>query len=143
MKAFLAFAVALGMVAVMAAPVAAAPFNAYGKNPNIVEYHPGPDDVHAIIGVDGSDKPIYLEGKDLVMAAGKSGNFQQWYENGIGYHSVWRHVGDQTHCPGDWVLVEDARDPEEGDTWGYHLEEGNYCVKTNAYKVGHGHGHSK
>jgi hypothetical protein len=141
MKRIITLAVAVALFAGSASGVLAAPFNAYGKNPNIVEYHPGPDDVHAIIGIDGSDEIVYKEGKDLVMAAGKSGNFQQWYENGMGYHSVWLHVGDSTHCPDSFVLIEDARSPEEGDTWGYHLEEGNYCVKTNAYKVGDQHNH--
>lgn len=125
------------MLIMTAGSAQAAPFNAVGKNPNIVEYHP--EGSHAIIGLRGSPGLFHAEGKDLVMAAGASGNFQQWYENGIGYHSVWLHVGDGTSCPNSFVLIVDARndanDPTR-DTWGYHLELGNYCVSTNAYLKG-------
>jgi hypothetical protein len=112
----------------------AAPFNAVDKNPNIVAAYD--DGLHAIIGLKDSPGLFHVEGKDVVMAAGKSGNFQQWYENGIGYHSVWLHVGDSMECPNSFVLVVEAKNPPGGDTWGDYLEDGNYCVKTNAYKKG-------
>jgi uncharacterized protein YbdZ (MbtH family) len=134
MKTLLSVVTAIAVFAMSTGLVMAAPFKAADKNPNIVaHYEDGP---HTIIGIDGSDEEVSLEGKDIVMKAGKSGNFQQWFENDKNYHSVWRHVGEATECPEGWVLVENAKNPDDGDTWGDYLEEGNYCVRTNEYKKG-------
>lgn len=116
-----------------ATKASAAPFKAADKNPNVVAfYETGP---HGI-----ADEPgIYHEGMDIVMKAGKSGNFQQWFygfadENGgviEGDHSVWRVAKDG--CSNGWTRIEDAY-PE----WGDYLKPGaDYCVKTNDFKTTH------
>jgi hypothetical protein len=107
----------------------AAPFNA--NNPNIVaNYDSGP---HGI-----PQEPEYHEGMDVVLKAGNSGNFQQWFEGTStsegyhGEHSVWREVGSDTSCPSGWDLYLDPH-PEHGD---YLTPGANYCVKTNGYLNG-------
>lgn len=108
----------------------AAPFNAAANNPQVVAYYPTGD--HGIPG-----EPFLHNGEDLVMRAGNSGNFQQWFygysaeAGGIteGDHSVWMNVGSKTSCPNGWFLVPDAY-PE----WGSYLEPGaNYCTHTNDF----------
>jgi hypothetical protein len=137
MKRLFALVAAVALFTGTAGMVSAAPFKAHDKNPNVVaHYDPG---LHAIIGIDGSSTVVHMTGRDIVMKAGNSCNFQQWFENDeIGYHSVWKHVGHDYdgNVPHGWVLVENARNPETGDTWGHHLCEGDYLVKTNAYMVG-------
>jgi hypothetical protein len=124
----------IGVIASLSVSAAAeaAPFKTYDKNPNVVAYYPtGP---HGI-----PDEPgIHHEGKDLVMRAGKSGNFQQWFygwseENGgilEGNHTVWRIVkNDKT--PGNWTRISDPH-PE----WGDYLTPGvDYLAKTNDFNT--------
>ncbi len=107
----------------------AAPFGS--DNPQIVaEYYGG---AHGI-----PQEPEFHEGDDLVMRAGNSGNFQQWFEGTSasegfhGEHSVWKNVGDDTSCPSGWDFYEDPN-PEHGD---YLTPGDNYCVKTNGYLNG-------
>ncbi len=118
----------LAIAGVVMAPNAhAAPFNAV-NNPQIVANYPtGP---HGIPG-----EAEFHEGADVVMRAGNSGNFQQWFygtsasESLHGEHSKKKNVGSQTECPNGWVLIPDAH-PE----WGDYLEPGaNYCVHTNDF----------
>lgn len=114
-------------------PVAfAAPFNAADNNPQVEAYYPTGD--HGIVGENDTHT-----GQDLVMRAGNSDNFQQWFygtstENGgntEGDHSVWKNVGDKTSCNGNSVSVQNAY-----PAWGDYLEPGaNYCVKTNDFHV--------
>jgi hypothetical protein len=114
-------------IAALALPagVAAAPFNAADKNPQVVAYYP--TGIHAIAG-----NPItYHEGADLVKRNGASGNFQQWYQHpdGWGIHSVWKDVGSQTTCSKGWVFIAQAN-----PGWGDYLTAGaNYCVHNNYY----------
>ena len=97
----------------------AAPFNA-ASNPNIVANYPtGP---HGIV---------------VVMRAGQSGNFQQWFEGTSasegyhGEHSLWKE--SQTgECKDKEYLVSNAH-PEWGD---YLAPDTDYCVKTNDYLQG-------
>jgi len=120
----------LGLVLafVVVNPASAAPFN--GNNHNHVAYYDSGS--HAIVGLNGSSTVFWEEGVDLVMSAGNSGNFQQWFENDeVGYHSVWRHVGEDISCPSGWAFIEDAN-----SVWGDYLWDGNYCVKTNQYNPG-------
>lgn len=133
MKMF--FAVILGLSTMFIALSAqAAPFKAADKNPNVVSYYP--EGLHGI-----PDEPgITHEGKDIVMAAGKSGNFQQWFYGTayeldgtrvVGKHTVWK-VKKGLDCPDTWTEIKNAY-PD----WGYHFEPGkDYCVKTNDFKLG-------
>lgn len=116
-----------GLLVSTASSALAAPFNS--NNPNIVaEYDSGP---HGIVG-----ESEFHEGADIVMRAGNSGNFQQWFygtsasEGLHGEHSVWRVQKDNQKVNGDWVLVPDAY-PEWGD---YLVQLVNYLVHTNNYK---------
>lgn len=108
----------------------AAPFNAR-NNPQIVANYPTGD--HGVTG------EAYLHnGADVVMRAGNSGNFQQWFygysaETGQiteGDHSLWVSVGSDTTCRKGGTLVENAN-----QAWGDYLLSGNYCVYTNDYHV--------
>lgn len=113
----------------------AAPFKANDKNPNIVAFFP--DGVHGI-----PDEPdITHEGKEVVMRAGNSGNFQQWFygtsDEGPGKegdHTLWKLL-KKDQCPDGSTLIPDAF-PE----WGDYLQPGaDYCVKTNDFHVTGGH----
>lgn len=116
----------------LGAPVAlAAPTNTPkgNNNPNVVAFYTTGD--HGIVG----EYSLHT-GADLVMAAGKSGNFQQWFTgNGDGTltyegdHSVWKSVGTSTSCPKGWSLVVNAQ-----KDWGSYLQPGNYCVHSNDFK---------
>lgn len=104
--------------------------NGKESDPNFVVYYP--DGPHGIVGESGIDH----EGEDLVMRAGKSGNFEQWFfgtspEEGLhGEHSIWQ-VKRHGECPDDFVLVPNAF-PE----WGDYLEpDTGYCVKTNDFNA--------
>ena len=127
-KALATFIVAGGVLLVSASSVVAAPFFAEG-NPNIVaNYHDG---IHTI---PGEQEDIHT-GMDVVMRAGKSGNFQQWFlgdseqEGFHGEHSLWKESKDGTCKNGD-VLIEDAH-----PGWGDYLNpEADYCVKTNEFQ---------
>lgn len=110
-------------------------FNKYGGNKNVVAYYP--DGTHTILG----QQDIIHTGEDLVMRAGKSNNFQQWFvgtsdEEGLhGHHTVWR-VKKTENCPKKWTYVANPNNPPDGDTWGYYFpEDTDYCVKTNIFKV--------
>ncbi len=119
---------AMGVATMFSAGSAyAAPFDA-SNNPQIVaNYESGP---HGI-----PQEPEYHEGMDVVMKAGNSGNFQQWFEGTSasegyhGEHSVWKEVGSDTSCPAGWDFYLDPN-PEHGD---YLTPGANYCVKTNGY----------
>lgn len=124
---FSIFIVAL-MLIVMSGSVSAAPNS---NNPQVVaDYSSG---THGIVGEDATHT-----GSDVVMQAGNSGNFQQWFngsttETGVtseGDHSVWQSVGDATTCASGWDLVENAN-----LSWGSYLQPGNYCVHTNGSNV--------
>jgi hypothetical protein len=102
-------------------------------NPNFVVYYP--DGPHGIVGESG----ILHEGEDLVMRAGQSGNFLQWFygraeENGgqiEGDFSRWLALKEGHKCPDDFILVPDAY-PE----WGTYLEPNtDYCVKTTDFEA--------
>ncbi|KKR33151.1 MAG: hypothetical protein UT63_C0023G0014 [Candidatus Gottesmanbacteria bacterium GW2011_GWC2_39_8] len=124
---------AVSMTLLMPVVTLAAPTNENKaeNNPQVVAYYtegehgvPPESDTHT--------------GTDLVMQAGESGNFQQWFlglneETGKneGAHSLWKNVGTDTTCPNGWTLVPDAN-PE----WGDYLEPGaNFCVHTNHFQV--------
>lgn len=128
-------AVVLTMLAFSnAVTVEAAPFKANDKNPNVVSYYPGPDDVHAI----PLDPVIHLTGIDLVMRNGNSENFNQWYysEEHGGYHSVWKIRKPNQEVMEGWVLIENANPIGDDVGWGDHLVEGaDYFVKTNQFKI--------
>jgi len=120
----------LTVVAFVAGPTLAAPFKA-DNNPLIVANYPTGD--HGIVG-----EPVLHNGADVVMRAGNSGNFQQWFygtaaEEGVvteGDHSVWLISKDGT-CPSNFVLV-----PSANPDWGDYLVAGaDYCVHTNDYHV--------
>lgn len=121
----IALALALSLLAVPLLSVSAMPNE---NNPNVVAYYEnGP---HAIVG-----EPDVHYGKDVVMKAGNSGNFQQWFygtsalEGEHGEHSVWQISKDGT-CPDKWDHVADPH-PE----WGDYLTPGtDYCVHTNEFK---------
>ena len=117
---------ALAASAIFVAPAMAAPLNS--NSSNIVANYSSGD--HGIVGESSTHT-----GADVVMKAGNSGNFQQWFsgtsaENGgitEGDHSVWKNVGSATSCNGGGVLVTNAY-----PAWGSYLQPGaNYCVKTN------------
>lgn len=99
-------------------------------NPNFVVYYP--TGLHGIVGESG----ITHEGEDLVMRAGKSGNFLQWFfgtsqegEGLEGDFSRWL-VKEGNKCPDDFILVPDAF-PE----WGTYLQPNtDYCVKTTDFQ---------
>lgn len=105
----------------------AAPFKAEG-NPQIVANYPtGPH------GIPGESE--YHEGADVVMRAGNSGNFQQWFygtsasEGLHGEHSLWKY-SESGECNDNEVKVE-VGDPS---AWGdYLVDGGTYCVKTNDF----------
>lgn len=93
-------------------------------NPQIVAFFTSGD--HAI----PTDPIQHLEGTDLVMLRGDSGQIEQWYTDtsGHGFHSVWNLTKDDV-CPTDWVLVKAAF-----PSWGDYLTPGaDYCVHTNAF----------
>jgi hypothetical protein len=123
-----ALILALGAGGVSASP---ANPNKGNNNPNVVSYYE--NETHTVIQSDGSieyDQP----GDDLVMKAGKSKNFQQWYvgPDGEKVHTVWKNVGDATECANGWMLIINPYQPPTGDTWGFHFPDGdNYCVKSN------------
>lgn len=129
----IAFVVVLLSLVIFSPSLAyAAPFKAEDKNPNVVAYYENEDH-----GIPGND--LYHEGEDLVIQAGKSGVFQQWfygsgddYEGDHGHHSVWKPSKDG--CPPNWfemtVTVEGG-----GNYWGDYLEPGAYCIHTNDFKV--------
>ncbi len=120
---------AAAMMTVYTPSAWAAPFNST-NNPNIVANYPSGS--HGIVGEDSLHT-----GADLVVAAGQSGNFQQWFVgngdgnvNDEGDHSVWLSVGNSTSCPSGWDLLVNAQ-----NNWGSYLKPGNYCVHTNNFQT--------
>jgi hypothetical protein len=116
-----------------AAVVNASPANPQkaANNPQVVAYYESSS--HTVIQPDMSIEYDQW-GDDLVMKAGKSGTFQQWYvgPDGEKVHSVWKNIGSSTECPESWLLIVNPYQPPTGDTWGYHFPNGdNYCVKSN------------
>ncbi|HUZ92706.1 MAG TPA: hypothetical protein VNG29_01775 [Candidatus Paceibacterota bacterium] len=120
--------IAAGMLG-LSSTVLAAPFTAV-NNPQIVANYP--TGTHGIVG------EYYLHtGADVVMRAGASGNFQQWFrgtsaENGgvtEGDHSVFL-INRNNRCPNSsWMTV-----PNAGASWGSYLVQGaGYCVHTNDF----------
>ncbi len=100
-------------------------------NPNTVAYYPS--GLHGIVGEPG----INHEGEDLVMKAGKSGNFLQWFcgtadENGgvqEGEFSLWQEKEEGKSCPDNFIEVDNAY-----PAWGDYLKPGaDYCVKTHDF----------
>lgn len=128
-KVFLALLTTFGLLGLNAAVVFAAPFNAV-NNPQIVaNYDSG---AHGVVG-----EPATHTGMDVVMRAGNSGNFQQWFygnssEDGLhGDHSVWL-LQKNGGCPGNSTLIVNPN-----PSWGDYLVSGaNYCVKTNDFHPG-------
>ncbi len=99
------------------------------NNPNVVVYHStGPHTIPI------PEQPS-LDGHDLVMRNGNSGNFNQWFWNdSIGYHSVW-NMTKNGKCENGY-LIKNAREPEGvgAVTWGDYLVPGaDYCVITNEF----------
>ena len=123
----------LALIGILAFPAItfAAPDNSQkaANNPQVVAYYDS--GTHGIVGED----PTHT-GTDLVMKAGNSGNFQQWFtgtatapdSNPEGDHSIWMSVGDSTSCPSGWNLVTNAN-----QLWGNYLQAGNYCVHNNDF----------
>lgn len=131
MKNLLKILGVIPMFLLMVSPAFAAPNNAE-NNPNIVANYPTGD--HGIPG-----EPATHNGSDVVMAAGKSGNFQQWFygtttEEGVvteGDHSVWKLSKDGT-CPDNTVQMT----VNSGNFWGdYLVDGGTYCIRTNDFHV--------
>jgi hypothetical protein len=110
--------------------VEAGPFKAE-NNPQIVaNYDSGPH------GIPGESE--HHVGADVVLQAGKSGNFIQWFvghsdsEGHHGEHSVWKVKKDNQDCKDNWLLY-----PQPNPDWGdYLVENADYCVMTNDYLVG-------
>lgn len=123
---------ALAFFALSATGPQAAPFNAADNNPNVVAFYDS--GTHGIVGESATHTST-----DLVMGAGKSGNFQQWFwgtAGGVkdGDHSLWKNVGSKTSCPKGWDLVKNA-----SLSWGSYLAAGaNYCVRTNDFRSNSG-----
>lgn len=137
MKKIFGLIVSVCLMSLAVSPALAAPNDA-ANNPNIVANYP--DGQHTVIEGNGVTDYNHV-GSDVVMQAGNSNNFQQWF-NGTsttetadsthGDHSVWRDIGQDTSCPSGWTFVENPNQPPTGDTWGTYFPSGdNYCVHTN------------
>lgn len=133
MKHILVILTLVSLSFVFASPLRAAPFKAEDKNPNVVAYYE--DGPHGIPG-----NSAHHEGEDIVMQAGKSGVFQQWfygegedYEGKHGHHSVWKPADG---CPANWFEMT-VTGSGGGNFWGDYLdlEPGTYCIHTNDFKV--------
>ncbi|MGI5827645.1 MAG: hypothetical protein ACOX6V_01330 [Patescibacteria group bacterium] len=135
MKKLIILATVLSLLFFLAGTVKAAPFKAADKNSNVVAYYEeGPH------GIPGEEE--YHEGKDLVMKAGNSGVFQQWFygwseeDGGIieGDHSVWKLAKDE-ECPDNWFKMT-VTGPDGDNYWGDYLKEGEtYCIHTNDFRA--------
>ncbi len=128
MKYIMSIFMALAML-FSAVPVFAAPFKA-DNNPQIVANYATGD--HGIPG-----EPATHTGADVVMQAGNSGNFQQWFygfadeNSGImeGDHSVWKLSKDGT-CPSNTFAMTVG----PNNFWGDYLVQGaTYCIRTNDF----------
>lgn len=124
---------AFAAMLVFATPALASPtnINKGNNNPQVVAFYTSGD--HGIVGESATHT-----GSDLIMQAGNSGNFQQWFTGtsteGVteeGDHSLWKNVGNSTSCPSGSDLVVNAY-----PAWGDYLQPGaNYCVRTNDFNV--------
>lgn len=99
-------------------------------HPNIAQEYPHYGGTHGIPGESETHT-----GDDLVMKAGNSGVYQQWFygesdtEGTHGEHSVWNPAGPNG-CPDGWTFIADPHNKN----WGGHFEAGvDYCVKTNDF----------
>jgi hypothetical protein len=111
------------------AQIASAAPNKAENNPKIVANYSDGD--HGIPG------EYYLHtGSDVVMQAGGSNNFVQWFQGwsaedgGIyeGDHTVWM-VSKNGTCPTGWMFI-----PNASASWGSYLAAGaTYCVMTNNF----------
>lgn len=125
----IAFSSLLMGLAVTSAFAAPTNNNKADNNPQVVAYYTS--GTHGIVGENATHT-----GTDLVMQAGQSGNFQQWFTGNStqssnpteGDHSVWLWVGQATSCDSGWNLVVNAN-----ASWGSYLQPGNYCVHTNDF----------
>lgn len=116
----------VSLISASGATAFAAPNNAQKaeNNPNVVAYYP--TGIHAI----PTDPIQYVEGTDLVMKRGNSGQIEAWYtgSDGHGFHSVWNNSKNGS-CSDKEVLITDAY-PSWGD---YLTPGGDYCVKVNPF----------
>lgn len=138
-KILTVFATAAVLASSFAGIASAAPFNAASNNPNVVAFYPSGD--HGVVGENANHN-----GTDLVMRAGQSGNFQQWFygqalegPNGSpiteGDHSLWK-VSRGGTCPAGSFALQVSTDPNSNNFWGDYLEDGaTYCVRTNDFHV--------
>lgn len=123
-----------------ASPIVAAPFNAGGKNKQIVAIYLDPTSTHGVV----SEPECNHVGIDVVKKNGNSGNFQQWSygtqpctgEPLHGDHDLWKLSKDGT-CPDKATKIVQ---PNIGDPnypgWGTYLEPGaTYCVFNNKFHV--------
>ncbi len=137
MKKIFGTCVLVFLMVFVVTPAFAAPNNA-ANNPNIVANFPSGQ--HTVIEGNGVTDFNHV-GSDVVMKAGNSNNFQQWFQGSSttesqagahGDHSVWRDIGSNTSCPSGWTFVANPKQPPTGDTWGSYFPNGdNYCVHTN------------
>lgn len=137
MKKILGTLISFCMMGFAVTPALAAPNNAT-NNPNIVANYSNGQ--HTVIEGGGITDFNHV-GSDVVMKAGNSQNFQQWFQGTSttetqdsthGDHSVWRNVGSNTSCSSGWTLVVNPKQPPTGATWGSYFPNGdNYCVHTN------------
>lgn len=156
MKFLVSLFSAVAAVLVAAGSTFATPLvlNGHESDPNFVVYYPS--GFHGIVG----ESDIPHEGEDLVMRAGQSGNFQQWFcgisgdESGIENHgqqlngingedgddevnfecehSVWIQLNPNQPCNGENAVLV----PNAYPTWGDYLTPGaDYCVTTNDFNV--------
>ncbi len=113
----------------------AAPFNADG-NPQIVANYDSGE--HGVVGETETHT-----GADVVMRAGESGNFQQWFygtsteDGGIteGDHSIWK-LSEDGACNGGATAMTVNSENFWGD---YLVEGGTYCIKTNDFHSSENH----
>lgn len=132
MKLIFSFLILLSLVFFGTSAAFASPIQPNFDNPNVVAYYPS--GIHTIVG----EQNDVHTGIDIVMAAGGSGNFQQWFlgtstnEGLHGDHSVWL-VQKNGSCANGWTEVVNAY-----PSWGDYLQPGaNYCVKTNEFSGQH------
>ena len=119
--------VGLGVADVFAAPPAPKPPRP--DHPNVIVFHNGGSHQIPIAPEARTQENWYLvlEGSDLIMKAGNSDNFHQWFINGkVGYHSVW-NVTKNGKCPPHGEIIKGG--------WGDYMDSSaEYCVITNQFR---------
>ena len=119
--------IGMGVVEANAAPHANTPPNP--NHPNVIVFHKGGTHIIPTAPANRTEANWYLvlEGKDLIMRAGQSGNFHQWFINGeVGYHSVW-NVTKNGKCPPKAEKIVGG--------WGDYMDSSaTYCVITNEFR---------